>query len=242
MTATEMQFTTEEAAQLHNMSFDSWYMNGKAPMPNADAAHYIWDSANPGSASMDYIPTNKETSVVAVGGDGKCAAKLVTLGGVPVVKLAAGNIYTGKFGGLAGVSGAYLDWGVPFASRPLALKGFYRYEPRTVNIGNQGGMNGKTDICKIQIMLTDWDRPFAINTRDGVFVDVENDAHIIAYGTLESSETMNDYKEFNIELEYRDTVRKPKFIVIVGASSKYGDYFTGGEGSTLYLDEFELVY
>ena len=30
--------------------------------------------------------------------------------------------------------------------------------------------------------------------------------------------------------------------MIVGAASRYGDYFTGGKGSVLKLDEFELVY
>ena len=31
-------------------------------------------------------------------------------------------------------------------------------------------------------------------------------------------------------------------IVIVAAASKYGDFFTGGKGTVLYLDEFSFVY
>jgi hypothetical protein len=42
-------------------------------------------------------------------------------------------------------------------------------------------------------------------------------------------------------LVYRNG-RTPKYIVIVGAASRYGDYFTGGKGSVLKLDEFELIY
>ena len=30
--------------------------------------------------------------------------------------------------------------------------------------------------------------------------------------------------------------------MIVGAASRLGDYFTGGKGSTLWLDELSLVY
>jgi len=30
--------------------------------------------------------------------------------------------------------------------------------------------------------------------------------------------------------------------LIVASSSKYGDYFTGGDGSTLWIDEFELGF
>ena len=36
--------------------------------------------------------------------------------------------------------------------------------------------------------------------------------------------------------------RKPTYIVISAAASYLGDYFTGGEGSTLYIDEFSLEY
>ena len=238
-----VQFTTETEDVLHNMGFDQWYMDGKAPMPNASADYMIWDSANPGSASFGIVPTTQETSHLAVTGENKSAAKLTTLS-VPIVGLAAGNIYTGRFEGTVGgiiPSGAALDWGVPFSSRPLALKGFYDYTPKTVNQGSYNDMSGKTDIGQIQIMLTDWDQPSRIDTSEGTFVDVENDGHIIAYASLDLGQT-DGYQPFTLELEYRDRTRTPKYIVIVAAASKYGDYFTGGVDSTLYLDEFSFVY
>ena len=238
-----VQFTTETEDVLHNMGFDQWYMDGKAPMPNASADYMIWDSANPGSASFGIVPTTQETSHLAVTGENKSAAKLTTLS-VPIVGLAAGNIYTGRFEGTVGgiiPSGAALDWGVPFSSRPLALKGFYDYRPKTVNQGSYNDMSGKTDIGQIQIMLTDWDQPSRIDTSAGTFVDVENDGHIIAYASLDLGQT-DGYQPFTLELEYRDRTRTPKYIVIVAAASKYGDYFTGGVDSTLYLDEFSFVY
>lgn len=58
---------------------------------------------------------------------------------------------------------------------------------------------------------------------------------------LTSAETVSSYKEYTIQLEYRD-YRKPKYLIIVASASKYGDFFTGGDGSTLYLDELELLY
>lgn len=238
-----VQFTTETEDVLHNMGFDQWYMDGKAPMPNASADYMIWDSANPGSASFGIVPTTQETSHLAVTGENKSAAKLTTLS-APIVGLAAGNIYTGRFEGTVGgiiPSGAALDWGVPFSSRPLALKGFYDYRPKTVNQGSYNDMSGKTDIGQIQIMLTDWDQPSRIDTSAGTFVDVENDGHIIAYASLDLGQT-DGYQPFTLELEYRDRTRTPKYIVIVAAASKYGDYFTGGVDSTLYLDEFSFVY
>jgi hypothetical protein len=103
------------------------------------------------------------------------------------------------------------------------------------------GLIGQSDECQIQILLTDWDDRFHINTSKKQFVDVQNDKGIIAYGSLVSSTTDPDYVKFTIPLEYRNG-RTPKYIVIVGAASRYGDYFTGGKGSVLKLDEFELVY
>lgn len=240
-----VQFTTETEEVLHNMSFDQWYMNGKAPMPNASADYMIWDSANPGSASFNIVPTTQETSNLAVTGENKSAAKLTTLS-APIVGLAAGNIYTGRFEGTVGgiiPSGAALEWGVPFTSRPLALKGFYDYRPVAIDVAKDPytDMKGQTDIGQIQFILTDWDAPFRIDTSAGTFVDVESDGHIIAYATLNLGQT-DGYQPFTLELEYRDRTRTPKYVVIVAAASKYGDYFTGGVGSTLYLDEFSFVY
>ena len=36
--------------------------------------------------------------------------------------------------------------------------------------------------------------------------------------------------------------RKPTDIILVGSASRYGDYFTGSTGSTLWLDDLELIY
>ena len=132
------------------------------------------------------------------------------------------------------------------------MKGYFDYKPEIINkyFANKPEMEGKVDICQIQVFLTDWETQFRINTKESTFVDVENDPNIIAYGKLESNvntstkdNLVNGYYEpFTIKLDYRDLTRKPTMIVIVAAASKYGDYFTGGLGSTLYVDEFSFVY
>ena len=240
-----VQFTTETEQVVPNMNFDSWYQDGSVWYPDADADNFYWDTANKGSSMAKLTPTAPEETHLAVTGEGKKAAKLESMyANLGIVKVfAAGNIYTGKFGETKiSISnpGATLDWGVPFTSRPLALKGFYDYSPKTVDQGSYNDMSGKTDIGQIQIILTDWDKPFTINTQDKTFVDV-NDERIIAYASLDLGQT-DGYQPFTLELEYRDRTRTPKYIVIVAAASKYGDYFTGGVGSTLYLDEFSFVY
>ena len=102
-------------------------------------------------------------------------------------------------------------------------------------------MSGKPDVGQIQMLLTDWEKKFRINTQTSTFVNVDVDENIIAYGTIDVNET-SDYRAVVIPLKYRDMNRIPKYVVVVGAASKYGDYFHGGEGSILYIDDFSFEY
>ncbi len=244
--SSEFAFRTEAEAQLYNMNFNEWWQSGKVWYPFAEGSDpAVWDSANPGAANLIGSSTTPESSFVVSGKAVRMESKFA------VIAFAAGNIYTGKFGKIAGI-GAELDWGVPFTSRPTALKGYYSYSPKPIDTVNKeklsaGGMNadvlmGSMDKCQIQVILTDWDGPFHINTTKGHFVDIRNDEHIIAYGKLESDKAVESYQEFVIDLEYRDMTRKPKYAVISACASYLGDYFTGAVGSTMYVDEFEFVY
>jgi hypothetical protein len=230
ISSSEMSFRTGKAVQLPNLSFDDWSKDNK--YPNASGSD-VWDSANSSGAAVTTSP-----STDAVEG---YAARLESVSAFGM--LAAGNIFTGKFVKLAGM-GAELDWGVPFESRPLALRGWYKYSPATINKVKDPYKDqmGKSDQCQILAFLTDWDSPFRVNTNTKTFVDLDNDPGIIALGQFNTSESSADYIEITIPLVYRSNDRMPGYIVIAGASSRFGDYFTGGIGSVLYLDQFELIY
>ncbi len=240
-------FTTDkEIGTLPNMSFDDWNKSGKSWYPNKSGAAIIWDTANEGANTNPFAETNPtvpDSKDVAVQGPGKSAAKMSST--TVVGNFTAGNIYTGDFGkAVMSPVGATLKWGVPFTSRPYALKGWYKYSPKTIDYagGPYAGMKGKTDEMIIQIFLTDWKSPFTIDTAKGQFVDIASDPAIIAYGKVTCGQVTDGYVEFTIPLEYRDVKRKPTYIVISAAASRYGDYFTGAVGSTLWIDEFSFVY
>ena len=237
--SSEFKFTTDTPVKLYNMSFDEWNLQGKIWYPYALGANpSIWDSANPGAATFIGSSTSPEESFVVKGKAARMESKYA------VIAFAAGNIYTGKFGKIAGV-GAELDWGVPFEGRPVSLKGYYSYSPKPIGYAKPPHEDkiGQTDRCQITVLLTDWDKPFRINTTTGTFVDVKNDPGIIAFARLETGEdTGGKYKEFTLPLEYRDKTRRPKYVVIACAASYLGDYFTGGVGSTMHVDEFEFIY
>jgi hypothetical protein len=253
-TATEIGFKTYSSeGTVYNLSFDDWTKVGKAwyatNNSNDVETGLIWDSANEGTSDIlgqSLVPTTPEETI-------KISGKAVRMeSGELLSNFAAGNIYTGDFGS-ATISpvGAKLKWGTPFTSRPLALRGWYRYEPVTINraSGAYSHLMGQTDFCQIQIFLTNWTQQFEISTGDNRFVDTsENNPEIIAFGaivdqdnTTDNPGNQNGYVKFFIPLEYRN-LNEPTYIVISGAASRYGDYFTGGLGSTLYLDELELVY
>ncbi|MDE5959041.1 MAG: PCMD domain-containing protein, partial [Muribaculaceae bacterium] len=65
---------------------------------------------------------------------------------------------------------------------------------------------------------------------------------VIAYGSVQYGETIEQWTKFDIELNYRSTSRVPNYILVVASASKYGDYFVGGNGSVLCIDNFKLEY
>ena len=237
-------FRTDRERQLYNMGFDEWNLEGKIwrPYPaGAGADQLIWDSANKATANFLGSITTPVEDFVAVPGEGKRAAKLEST--YAVVKFAAGNLFTGQFVSLMGL-GADLAWGIPFDSKPKALHGYYCYKPAVIDEyydADHAYLKGKNDIGQIQVILTDWTEQFHVLSADEVFVDVANDPAIIAYANFETSDWNDGYVEFTLPLEYR-SYRTPRYVVVVAASSRYGDFYTGGKGSALYVDEFSFVY
>ena len=235
----EQSFTTVAATPLENGSMEEWSLEGKQYNPWASGDDSFWGTGNPGAAAfIGNLTTPTDESV-----SGK-AALLETKNAI--IKLGAGNIFTGDFA-LDGLNGL-LHFGRPFSSFPTALRLYYKYTPATINmigddVGDLANLKGETDICQIYIALSDKSEPYEIrnNPKNRQLFD-PNDKNIIAYGEFTSSETVTSYKKLEIPLEYRATDRTPKYIIIVASSSKYGDYYIGGVGSKLWLDEMELVY
>lgn len=234
----EDSFTTAPATPLENGGFENWHLEDKIYVPNATGSSF-WGSGNPGAAS--FIGNLTTPTSDAVSGQ---AALLESKDAV--IKLGAGNIFTGDFA-LDGTNGI-LHFGQPFTTFPTALRLYYKYTSTAINrIGEQVGtlenLRGRPDSCHIYIALSDKSAPYEIRTRPSERqMFNKNDANIIAYGEFISAQTISSYQQITIPLEYRATNRTPKYIVIVCTASKYGDYFIGGEGSTLWLDEMELVY
>lgn len=254
VTSNEVVFQTAGQEQLYNAGFEKWYMNGKTAICGSAEDGQYWDSSNAGSTTgpAASFGSNVTTQSTAFYHSGNSAAQLKTA--YVVVKLAAASLFTGDFISLIDLNGAKLDWGVPFTSRPSALKGYLNYAPVGIDKGTKptevvAPAKGENDACQIFCALvTEQFHVANAANNDGyelsTKIDWENDNRVIAYGEMTKSTKTeaNTWEEFNIPLIYHSTTRIPTHLIIVCSSSKWGDYFYGGDGSTLYLDDFEFEY
>lgn len=244
----EVNFTTEEQTALYNGGFEDWNQDGYVIYPNATGTSY-WDTSNPGSAgATTNAKNNVTTSTTDVKHSGTYGAQLQSKN--VVIAFAAASIYTGAFGETISTKGAWLTWGVPFTARPTSLKGWYRYDPVAINKtkGTQPSTapaKGDPDQCSIYWALTTSTITVDNTKIDETFPNWQTDSRVVAYGELPLSKcvsTNGQLVQFEIPIEYHSLTTKPTHIIVCASSSRYGDYFHGGVGSTLYLDDFELVY
>ncbi|HSG67845.1 MAG TPA: PCMD domain-containing protein [Bacteroidales bacterium] len=146
---------------------------------------------------------------------GNFAAKMVT-DSLPGLPLVTGSLSTGLFAVNLNNPLESMISGVPYKSRPVRFQGYYKYFP----------VDG--DSCEIRTTLTRWN--FTANKRDTVGETV-----------FRTIETIPEYTFFDMEVIYFMS-EEPDTIDMVFAASAGGEYFIGGIGSTLFVDDFNLVF
>lgn len=257
-TSATMTFTTLDGPQLPNASFENW-QDSKAPfLIYGSNEEMFWDSGNHGSATMSKNVTIPDQSVRHNGNRSvKLASQFVGVGFFG--KFAAGNLFIGKYLKTDGTDGI-LGWGRPFDfshGLPKAVKVWVKYTPATINYSEiSEAPKGQTDTGIIYAALTD-DEDTGFCDYDGskwsVVVKTKSserhlfnktDKNVVAYGEhiFTSATEGNNMIEITIPLDVTKAGATPTRIVFVASASRYGDYFTGGDGSTMWLDDIKLVY
>ncbi len=256
--------TTEGVLPLENGDFEKWETIRKIVCPYYTEEDAFWGTGNPGAAMVSATVTDK-SSDVRPGSSGAYSAKLeskfANLAGIG--KFAAGNLFVGKYVSTVGTNGV-VGFGRPFAARPTALKFWVKYNCGAVDrIGTLPVGStlkaGDPDTGSIFIALGTWTAdkygvdatgqvqgtdqyPVIVDTRDkGTFFNPKSDG-VVAYGELMLSESVSEWREVTINLDYVTTSVVPTHIVIVCSASRLGDYFTGSTQSVMWLDDMELVY
>lgn len=242
-----VSFTTATATPLPDGTFDYWHQVGRVWNPWSEGSASYWDTGNKGATTLGEsitTPTTDTCDANLLGQAASLQSKFVGIGSLG--KFAAGNLFMGEYVRTDGTNGV-LAFGRPYSSFPTKATIYYKYTPKPITYRDSDLENIVTlnapDTCHIYIALGDWDEPVEIRTRktERKLFD-PNDPNIIAYATFQSGDVTSDYKKLTLELDYRATNRTPKYLIVVCSASKYGDYFTGGPGSSLTVDELSVSF
>lgn len=146
---------------------------------------------------------------------GNYAAKAVTniAVGMPLL---TGSVSTGLFDVNLDNPLKSMIIGVPYKSRPTKFQGYYKY------IGVDG------DSCEIRTSLTKWNPNTKMQDKIGEAI-------------FRTTDLVDEYTFFDLTFEYWST-EEPDTIDMVFAASAGGETFQGQVGSTIYADDFTLIF
>lgn len=227
---------------------------------------FRWSTGNPGyllcGMATEYkdgqYSTNPEKfpSVALPDGEGYkgSGVKLTTLstgawGAMKEMRIAAGNLFIGTFDATQAMTDARkaTNFGAPFARRPTKLRGHYKFTPGNDYQDADGNLKpGEADIADIYaVFYRNHDENGNAIMLDGD--DVKSSPHIIGMAQVTGIQTTDEWTEFEAEFEFNQEIDQTLLdnrgynIAIVFSSSVNGAYFEGAIGSTLMVDEVELI-
>lgn len=195
-------FTTAVAPAIPNGSFEDVNTSGKYPLFYYTGEPW-WDTGNAGSGDYGYVICDVDTADKK---DGTQSARLQSA--YAVVKFAAGNLFSGKFGKVNDdLNGGTVYFGRPFVGRPSKVKFWVKGAPAQVTTAGGPAGNKLTtsdyDINQIRVALGTWtpakyggtaESPVLVNTADkSTFVDFNTDAATIAYADLQITTDGTNY-------------------------------------------------
>lgn len=258
------RFSTLAHLQLPNAGFEEWGTYNDAVIPALNYNDAFWDTGNHGSKTLKIQVTDKSTTYKHSGNYSACLkTQYPSVAGIG--KLGAGNIFIGNYLATDGTNGE-IGFGRAFNDKPISIKLWVRYEPQiakktgigsNVNVGEYI-KDGDLDQGQIYIALTTdqtylysnssseknntyWPAIVKTKTKELFNKDAEN---VIAYGEYNFLKATDGDGMIQIEIpfEYYKKDIVPSYIIFTASASRYGDYFQGAVGSTMYLDDIELVY
>ena len=255
--------TTDPEQALENGGFENWCTLDGIVYPYADGASPYWGTGNKGSKIANATLTDKGDP--RPGSSGQYSADLrsqfANIFGIG--KFAAGNLFTGEYVMNAGTNGI-ITFGRPFTLRPTKLRIWVRYNRGVIDrvksypAGTEIKI-GDNDNGHIYIALGTWSAeeygkdstgeqrgssasPICIDTRDVSTFFKSDGKDVIGYGEHVFKESVEEWTQITVPIEYRTTGTRPTHLMIVCSASRWGDYFTGSTQSEMWLDDFELLY
>lgn len=254
---------------LRNGGFEEWSTSDKGIVyPYAEGAEPYWGTGNVGSSIAGETLT--QACEPRPGSSGRYGAHLKSkfANVMGIGKFAAGNIFMGTYAATDGTNGL-LTFGRSFTARPTALRLWVRFKGGLIDkVGKNtpaGVGVGTPDNGSIFIALGTWtkedygvvpasvpkyggqmlgtdDSPICIATREIGTLFKPTGPDVIGYGEYIMVDDIDEWTEITIPIKYKATDIEPTNLLIVCASSRWGDYFTGSVSSEMWLDDLELIY
>lgn len=213
-----------------------------------------WASGNGGYALTGVAkkPEDYPTSQSAEGYKGKCA-RLVTrstgsLGSLVKMYIAAGNLFIGTFDTPSALTNPLkaTRFGKPFEHVPTYLSGYYKYKAGSEFTVKGQPAPDRKDQCDIYAIF--YETTDDVRTLDGT--NALSSDNLISVAHITNQQESDEWIHFYLPFVARPgkTIDKEKLarggyqLAVVFSSSIRGDYFEGAVGSTLYIDEVEVIY
>lgn len=214
-----------------------------------------WATSNSGIVLLKAIGYYSGDAIVAPeeeGFDGK-GAKITTaytkggsMLGIAIPVITSGSLFTGDFVVDATNTLNSTQFGIPYFQKPTNVKGYFKYTPGEnyyycpdPDKSNEAAIdNTKTDECTLCAVLYEVEDYSEFLNGETIYTSNQ----IVAIAQQFAGNTP-DYTAFDLQLEYKkeyDPTKKYRFAIIF-SSSKDGAAFSGAEGSTLWIDEVEVI-
>lgn len=232
--------------------FEDWFMQGalwKYPALVDD----MWSSANQGImtaklGNVDLYPTRPTTDCIS----GKYAALLETQRGgtflvAGYVPVFSGSLFRGAFKlNMASPPQSALFGQIhPKESGiPMRMTGYYKYAPGDTLINRDGIVRNKIDEFSIYAVIYKVTKG---NEGLNEYLNGENiltSDKTIAKAILEDRSPKDKFTRFDLPFIYTEDMDYDLYnykLAIVFASSKNGDFYEGAVGSTLIVDNVEVI-
>ena len=227
--------------QIPNSDFENWYQNtGMSGKPFFDPGKYlestVWATANMGTSLYGVYGT---TSIQ----NGENTMVKISTGKTSLIPVTSGTLFLGKFDLEGAIQNPTdpkkaTDFNTLFTYRPTGIKFKYKYKAGDTliqgTLKDPGNLFGGFTIEELS-NKDEYSIYGTLEVREGETIKV------IAEFDLRGSDTEDILSEKILTYEYSSS-ETPTHITLVFASSADGHLWKGAVGSTLIIDDLELVY
>lgn len=218
----------------------------------------VWASGNPGFKLTGMANSSKDYPTIQVpGGKKGYCIKLETkdtgsFGLTAKMPIASGNLFIGSFDTSNALSKPLeaTQFGYPFTEVPLMLTGYFKFKAgeQMIKMSDKGveKIPGKDRFDIYAVMYEASEDNFFLNGGNSL-----NHKNIVKLARIEESKAIetNEWIRFDLPFNNKNgkTIDKEKLqkgkykLAIVLSSSVDGAYFKGAIGSTLYVDELNVI-